>query len=273
VTARWVELGDGVLVRRYVELDLSIGLVVGDGACLVVDTRGDLVQGAELAAAVGEVTAAPWTVVLTHAHWDHAFGTASFLPSEVWAHENCFADLRTNGDRQRADTAAWYRQQGRAEDAERVTAVQPVLPDRLLADRAELTVGGRRVVLAHFGPGHTDNDIVVQVPDAGVVFAGDLVEQGAPPSFGDAYPLDWPTAVDGVLAMAPLVVSPGHGEPVAVDFVAGQRAELALLATLCTDVIAGRSGRQDVLRRSPYPESVVDTAIGRIRATRPGVAK
>ncbi|MGH3610432.1 MAG: MBL fold metallo-hydrolase, partial [Pseudonocardiaceae bacterium] len=27
MTARWVELADGVLVRRYEELDLSVGLV------------------------------------------------------------------------------------------------------------------------------------------------------------------------------------------------------------------------------------------------------
>ncbi|HEX5403585.1 MAG TPA: MBL fold metallo-hydrolase [Pseudonocardiaceae bacterium] len=273
MTATWVELGDGVLVRRYAELDMSIGLVLGDGECLVVDTRGDVVQGTELAAAVREVTGMPWTVVLTHAHWDHAFGTAALLPTEVWAHEKCHADLVANSDRQRTATAAWYRADGRDDDAEHVLAVEPVLPDRLMTDRAEITVGGRQVVLAHFGPGHTDNDIVVQVPDAGVVFAGDLVEQGAPPSFGDAYPLLWPSAVDGILALAPRVVSPGHGEPVAVDFVTGQRAELALVATLCADVIAGRSDVPDVLRRSPYPELVMRTAIERTRATRPRSAK
>jgi hypothetical protein len=47
--ARWLEIGDGVLVRRYAELDLSIGLVLGSTGCLVIDTRGDETQGAELA--------------------------------------------------------------------------------------------------------------------------------------------------------------------------------------------------------------------------------
>ena len=37
---RWIEVADRVLVRRYAELDLSVGLVVGDGGCLVVDTAG-----------------------------------------------------------------------------------------------------------------------------------------------------------------------------------------------------------------------------------------
>lgn len=269
----WVELGDGVLVRRYTELDLSIGLVLGDGACLVVDTRGDLVQGAELAAAVRRVTAAPWTVVLTHAHWDHSFGTAEFLPAAVWAHERCAADLREHGHAQRATVIDRYEALGRHDDAAHVAAVQPVVPDRLVSDRAELLVGGRPVTLAHFGPGHTDNDIVVHVPDAGVVFAGDLVEQGAPPAFEDAHPRAWPTAVDGILGLAPTVVSPGHGEPVDATFVTGQRAELAVIATLCEDVIAGRRGRADALRRSPYPAGVLDAAIERTRASRPDAAE
>jgi hypothetical protein len=48
VTAGWQEVGDGVFVRRHAELDLNCGLVVGDGACLVVDTRSHLGQAAEV---------------------------------------------------------------------------------------------------------------------------------------------------------------------------------------------------------------------------------
>jgi glyoxylase-like metal-dependent hydrolase (beta-lactamase superfamily II) len=273
MTGRWLELGDGVFARRYAELDLSVGLVVGDGHCLVVDTRGDLVQGAELAAAVREITPAPWTVAITHAHWDHCFGTTPFLPSEVWAHELCHADLVASGARQRDDVAGMYREQGRTDAAERVAEVEPVLPDRLVTDRAELSIGGRPVVLAHFGPGHTDHDLVVQVPDAGVVFAGDLVEQGAPPAFEDAFPLAWPTALDGILGLAPRIVSPGHGEPVDPAFVVGQRAELAVVAALCDAVTAGRRSVTEVLGRSPYPDEVLRTAIDRTRSTRPDVAK
>jgi glyoxylase-like metal-dependent hydrolase (beta-lactamase superfamily II) len=276
MTGRWVELADGVLVRRYRELDQSLGLIVGDGACLVVDTRGDLVQGAEWAAAVREVTKAPWTVAITHSHWDHCFGTAEFLPSDVWAHEGCRADLAATGIKQRDDVARRYREYGRpdlTELADLISVVEPVLPDRLVRDRAELTVGGRSVVLAYFGPGHTDNDLVVQVPDAGVVFAGDLVEQGAPPSFGDAYPAAWPTAVDGIIGLAPTVVSPGHGEPVGLDFVAGQRDELTRIAELSSEVAADRCSMADALLRSPYPADVLRTAVERVRTSRSDVAK
>jgi glyoxylase-like metal-dependent hydrolase (beta-lactamase superfamily II) len=273
MTARWLEVGDGVLVRRYTELDLSIGLVLGDGECLVVDSRGDVAQGAELAAAVREVTRSPWTVVLTHSHWDHCFGTASLLPSDVWAHEECRADLAAHGRAQRESVVEWYTTQGRTADAERVADVEPVLPDRLVRRRAELVIGGRPVTLAYFGRGHTAGDLVAHVPDAGVVYAGDLVEQGAPPAFEDAYPLDWPLALDGILDLAPAVVVPGHGEPVHAEFVAGQRADIAGLARAAADLLGGRCDRRDALRRSPYPTQVLDTAVRRILATRPDVAK
>lgn len=271
---RWVELADGVLVRRYRELDQSIGLVIGDGRCLVVDTGGDLVWGAELAAAVREVTKVPWTVVLTHSHWDHCFGTAEFLPADVWAHERCHADLAENGLKQRDNVARLYTEHDRPEVAELLRAVDRiVLPDRLMRDRAELSVGGREVVLAYFGPGHTNNDIVVQVPDAGVVFAGDLVEQGNPPSFADAYPQLWPTAVEGIIGLAPTVVSPGHGDPVDLDFVRQQQSELTLIGELCSDMVTDRCSMAAALDRSPYPADVLQTALARVRTSRSETAK
>ena len=51
------------------------------------------------------------------------------------------------------------------------------------------------MLLRHPGRGHTAGDLVVHVPDADVLVAGDLVEQSGPPAFEDAYPLQWPDAV------------------------------------------------------------------------------
>lgn len=260
---RWIEVADGVLVRRYDELDLSVGLVVGGERCLVVDTGGDAGQGAGLAAAVREVTPLPWHVVLTHSHFDHSFGTEAFTPCEVWAHERCRADLVATGARQRDEWARHYRERGETEVADRIAAVRPVLPDRLVGDRAELDLGGRRVGLLHFGPAHSDHDLVVHVPDAGVVYAGDLVEQGAPPQFGDAYPQGWPAALDGVLSLDAPIVLPGHGDPVDRDFVRAQRAELARVAELCRAVAAGTLTAEQAVERSPYPEEFTRSALGR----------
>lgn len=204
-----------MLVRRYAELDLSVGLVMGDGGCLVVDTRGDERQGAELLAEVRRITRDPWTVAITHSHFDHSFGTRSFLGRPVWAHEGCRADLVENGGRARDEWARYYRDLGRPDIADDIAKTEIVPPDHLVTDRTRLVVGGRPIVLAHLGRGHSGNDLVVHVPDAGVVFAGDLVENGAPPAYEDAYPLEWPATItrlldllDGGLGEAALS---GHG--------------------------------------------------------------
>lgn len=213
-----MQVADGVLVRRHDALDLSTGLVLGHDACLVIDTGGDEAWGAALATAVREVTALPWWVVLTHGHFDHCFGTAAFAPCAVHAQRGTPAYLRRSTAAQRAE---WCTDYPGVSDAELV------LPNRLVTDHTALDVGDRTVELRHLGPAHTDHDLVVHVPDARVVFAGDLVEQGAPPSVGpDSDPARWPQALERLLALQPRTVVPGHGEPVDAAFADRQRRDL-----------------------------------------------
>ena len=89
-----------------------------------------------------------------------------------------------------------------------------------------LDLGDRRVEIAHLGRGHTEGDLVVVVPDADVLFAGDLLESAGPPSFGpDSVPDEWPATLDAVIGLmtATTVAVPGHGEPVGREFVFEQR--------------------------------------------------
>jgi glyoxylase-like metal-dependent hydrolase (beta-lactamase superfamily II) len=263
MTAQWIELADGVLVRRYAELDLSMGLVIGESSCLVVDTRSDPAQGAELRAAVGEITRQPCTVVLTHAHFDHCLGTAAFLPAPVWAHPRCREDLARGGAAQHAEALACASAQRIPHDP---ALVRPVVPDHLVTEPVEVDLGGRRVLLTHPGLGHTEGDIAVWSPDTGVLFAGDLVEQGADPDFTDAYPLDWPTAVTELLRLHPRIVVPGHGDAVDASFTAAQRDELATLADLCRAVLAGEHDTAGVLRASPFTAPTTLAALARLHA-------
>ncbi len=227
MTAGWREVADRVFVRRHRELDLNCGLVVGDGACLVVDTRSHLGEGQALAEAVRVLTPHPWTVVNTHAHYDHCFGNAAFRPAEIWAHRECVTELAATAEQQRAAVVAALLADG--DPAAELVATTPLdPPDRLVDDAAVLDVGGRAVSLRHLGRGHTGADLVVAVDD--VVFAGDLVEEGAPPAMEDAFPLEWPATLSAVLELVRGPVVPGHGNVVDAAFVAGQRDELAALA-------------------------------------------
>jgi glyoxylase-like metal-dependent hydrolase (beta-lactamase superfamily II) len=128
-------------------------------------------------------------------------------------------------------------------------------PDRTFADRAVLDLGGRAVELVYLGRGHTDNDIVVRVPDADVVCAGDLLENGAPPYFGDGYPLDWPATAEAILALSGdrTVVVPGHGDPAGRAFLEASIEDLHAVASLARRVHAGEVTLGDALRAAPYP--------------------
>ena len=219
----WHEVGDRVYVRRHTSYDLNVGLIVGAGACLVIDTRESRLAGMELAGAIRKITAAPWTVVNTHAHFDHYFGNAAFPAAPIWALDVCRDRIVASGPSQLATFG----------DGE-TSLVPPT--DTFAAPSHELDIGGRAVTLRHLGRGHTDNDVVVSVGD--VMFAGDLVEEGAPPSFDDAYPADWPVTIAKLLPLCTGAVVPGHGDVVDATFVRDQHALLASVAHLSREEAA-----------------------------------
>jgi glyoxylase-like metal-dependent hydrolase (beta-lactamase superfamily II) len=255
----WQELGDRVYRFRYHSLDLNVGAVLGDDEVLVVDTRSFAAEAAELLADLRALTPLPCRqVVNTHWHYDHCYGNASLRPAAIWGHRRCVERLRAGDGERRRELLA-----ERPEVAGELAAVVLDPPDRLVDDAGTaLEVGGRRVELRWCGRGHTDHDLVVVVPDAGVVFAGDLVEEGAPPSYGtDAFPLEWPATLDRLLDLAPPVVVPGHGDVVGHRFVRGQGEELAAMAALCRRVAAGELPAGAAVRAAPFPEAFAREAL------------
>jgi glyoxylase-like metal-dependent hydrolase (beta-lactamase superfamily II) len=125
-------------------------------------------------------------------------------------------------------------------------------PDATFDMRAILPFDGREIELRYLGRGHTDNDIVVLIPDAGVCFAGDLLENGAPPFFGDGFPIDWPATVESLMAVAPAVIVPGHGDVADRAFAASQLEDLRAVADLARAVHTGALGPEDAVRRGPF---------------------
>jgi glyoxylase-like metal-dependent hydrolase (beta-lactamase superfamily II) len=257
-TVEWAEVGAGVFVRRHDSFDLNAGLVVGDGGCLLIDTREHLAAGRELADAVRQVTSAPWTVVNTHAHFDHYLGNAAFAPAEIWALDRCAAVIERYGAVQRRVMSHLARKAGRDAMAIDLDASPVVVPNRTFpAPHTGLDVGGRPVTLHHLGRGHTDNDVVITVDDTDVVFAGDLIEEGAPPAFEDAYPIEWVATLGALLPMLRGPVVPGHGAVVDAGFVADQRDLLDRVTELA---------RTDAATVPGLPDEVATTALTRARA-------
>lgn len=259
----WNELANGVLVRPHRSLRLNIGLVLGEDACLVVDTRSTKAEALELIAAVRSVTRLPWVVLNTHAHFDHCFGNATFRPAPIWGHAGCARALVEHGETQRREAVSFYRQSGLVELADGLEAVVIDPPDQLTSTSASIPLGGRSVELAYLGRGHTDHDLVAIVPDAGVVFAGDLVEEGDPPAFEDSFPLDWATTLERLAAMCTGPVVPGHGAVVDGGFVARAVVEMTRTAAGARSAWAEHCVAEQAWQALPYAEPTARVALAR----------
>jgi glyoxylase-like metal-dependent hydrolase (beta-lactamase superfamily II) len=245
----WVELGDRVFVRRYEFFDQNIGVILGQGEALVIDTRSNYEQARQILADLRELTRDPITVVVdTHGHWDHSYGNNLFRPARIWGHERCVAFMERNGEARKPKIEA-----ENPEMAGQLAEVVIDPPDQTFLETATVEVGRREVALRYLGRGHTDHDIVISVPGIEVFFAGDLVENGNVPFYSDGYALDWPATAD---ALAELVgdgiVVPGHGNQAGRDFALSQAASIRAVADLARRVHAGELSIDDAVAAHPF---------------------
>jgi glyoxylase-like metal-dependent hydrolase (beta-lactamase superfamily II) len=258
MTAGFVEVASRVFVLRHPVLDVNVTLIVGDASALLVDTLATAAHARALADVVAAMTAVPLAVVNTHHHFDHCLGNAAFVDAPVYAHPEAIAEIRT------IDPTDVWREWAPTHpglDGLRTTDIR--VPDRPVVHGTTLDLGGRTAVLRHPGRGHTAGDLIVHVPDVGLVVAGDLVEESGPPQFDDAYPLEWPDALAAILALEPGTVVPGHGAVCAPSFVRGQHAELAALAWLIRDGHADEVPADEVVRKAPYEFETAAVAVAR----------
>lgn len=199
---------------------VTIGLVAGSESALVVDTGSHPDQGREILAAAQAVAGVPVRdVVVTHAHRDHLFGLAAFDGIESLGHDTIAERLTAS------DTLAEAAALGVATDDLRAPSI-----GFSLARTRDL--GGLRVEIVHLGRGHTEGDLVVILPERGVIFVGDLVESAGPPSFGPDCDLgEWAKTLDSLIGLVPPdgIVVVGHGEPVNREFVQDQWARIGAL--------------------------------------------
>ncbi|MET9472565.1 MULTISPECIES: MBL fold metallo-hydrolase [unclassified Streptomyces] len=225
----WERLGNGVGRRRLPGWDATVALVVGADGVLLFDTGSTLREGAEVRAQVQALTGRRVThIALSHPHFDHVLGTAAFSGAEVYGAVGVTDLLARGADELRADAV---RHGVPEEDAAQAADVL-VAPHHQVCDEWTLDLGGgRQVLLANVGPGHSGHDLAVLVPGSpAVVLCGDLVEESGEPQAGpDAIPSRWPAALDRLLALGgeDAVYVPGHGALVDASFVRAQRDQLS----------------------------------------------
>ena len=272
--ADFTEVADRVWVARYEWFDVNVSLIGSERGLVMVDTHGSAAAAREVVDDVrrlgaGDVVA----VVNTHCHFDHTFGNGTVTeawPSPVWAHETVPEDIEDSARRIRDAYAREPEDPRAAEIAETTLA----LPTDTFSSVHALDLGDRLVELVHPGRGHSRGDVVIHVPDAGALLAGDLVEESGDPVFGvDSWPMDWPLSLDTVLNLVTphTVVVPGPGAPVGRDFVEQQRNEIGIVAETIRHLAGSGVPQEEALASAewPFPAEGLKEAVARGYAALP----
>jgi len=190
------------------EGDPNSGIIVGDDAVMVVDAQATPVMAQDVIARVRSVTDKPIRyVLLSHYHAVRVLGASAYDGAEILA-SAVTRDLIVERGQQDMDSEI-----GRFPRLFRAVESVPGLtwPSITFPEGMSLWLGKREVRIMHLGRAHTAGDVVAFVPDAQVVFSGDLVEYRSACYCGDAHFKDWPTTLDRLAALKSVALVPGRG--------------------------------------------------------------
>lgn len=243
MTLHWMPVTDRVFVTTVEPHRVNVGLVLGDASAMLIDSGNSPAQGAEILASATERAGVPVShVLLTHDHPDHVGGLQGMGEVVSIAHEL-------------------------------LTAVEVT---RRFSMALAVDLGNQRVEALHFGAAHTDHDVLVNVPGENVVFAGDLLEEGADPQFDARGSLsNWPMVLDGVLGASNATTRfvPGHGSVVDREFAFIQRAEVGMLYSQTEMLIQQGTRLEDAASSVEWPFSAETLASALPQAYRELAAK
>ena len=235
-----VQVADGVYAAIAKSGGLAsgnAGFVIGDDGVVIFDTFFTPVAIEELIGEIQKLTNKPIKyAVNSHYHLDHTGGNqvlaARGIP--IIAHDNVMQwqivknkrflpapeelqKRKAEAEKQLSDTPA--EQTDRRAQLERqirrldaMMAIKLTNPTKTFSSGTmELKLGKRKVILATL-PGHTGGDVFAFVPDANVVFTGDLGWSKTLPNLVDATVNDWIPTLDKILKDHPNAkYVPGHG--------------------------------------------------------------
>jgi quinoprotein relay system zinc metallohydrolase 2 len=208
------EIAGGVFVHNGVHEEASlsnwdaianIGFIVGAAAVAVIDPGGSFEEGAALRMAIRARTELPIRyVILTHVHPDHIFGAAAFRDDhpDFVGHAKLPGALAQRGD--------YYLRRLRTALGDAAKGSEVVSPNVLVAQRQDLDLGGRRLILRAHGPAHTDNDLTVFDESTRTFWLADLLFVERIPVI-DGSVVGWLKVLRDLTAIPADRAVPGHG--------------------------------------------------------------
>ena len=252
------EIGPG-LYAYTAEGDPNSGIIVGDDAVMVIDAQATPVMALDVVERVRKVTDKPIRyVLLSHYHAVRVLGASAYQDAEIIASDATRGLIVERGQQDMESEIGRFPRLFRS--VESVPGL--TWPTITFAREMTLWLGKREVRIRQLGRAHTAGDTIAHVPDANVVFSGDLVEYRSACYCGDAHFSDWPATLDNLAALKPLALVPGRGaalgnpEKVAEGISMTRDFLSTLYDSVCKSVNAGLSLKQafDAARKVMDPK-------------------
>jgi glyoxylase-like metal-dependent hydrolase (beta-lactamase superfamily II) len=193
------------------EGDPNTGVIIGPDSVMVIDAQATPVMAKTVVEKIRTVTDKPIKhVLLSHYHAVRVLGATGFEASEIIASRATRDMIVERGQED------WDSELGRFPRLFRAAESVPGLTWPTVTFEKEMSVwlGNREVRIQHIGRGHTAGDTIAYVPDADVVFSGDLVEYHSACYCGDAHFEDWQETLDRIAALNASAIVPGRGDAV-----------------------------------------------------------
>ena len=229
----WRITGDNAAVSaKNLGAIVNTGIISTGEGVIVIDPGPNQRRAVLINELIRTVTKEPvrW-IIDTHPHPENVLGNSGFPQAQIIASEATAEQMRGRCSlclQRLVDQIGASTMQG--------TVIR--LPSTFVADGQTLVLGQRRLRFLVFTHAHSRGDTAVVLPEAGIVFAGGLLNDRRVPDLREAALDGWITALDVLQGLAMPLVVPGHGK--ATDSMAIGRfaSYLTDLRTACDSDIA-----------------------------------
>lgn len=187
----------------------NIVIVTTDNGVVVLDPGTSKYVGEMALKKVRSITKDKVVAVFnSHVHGDHWLGNQAFAEDnpqvKIYAHPNMIK-LAKEGEGDR-----WLKLFNEATD-NAVVGTKPVAPNTPVKDRQEIRIGGVKFIVHYTGPAHSDNDIMIEIPQEGVFYTGDIVRNHML-GINEVNFKGYLKAIERILQTREKIYIPGHGK-------------------------------------------------------------
>ena len=183
----------------------NAGFIVGKDYVVVVDSLATVGLTQRFRDEIRNITDKPIRYLInTHHHGDHTYGNHVFAGATIISHDYCRREIT----------------EAPMMDPNLLNTIFPEFDFRGIAatpaditfdDMLTLHMDGREVRLVHLGSGHTAGDIIVYLPEEGIIFAGDFIFLYSTPLGMEGSFAGWLKNLDAMAKLGGLIHVPGHG--------------------------------------------------------------